>query len=31
VKEATTRLKKVVAEAPDFELASLDLNRLMKQ
>jgi len=30
VKEATTRLKKVVAEAPDFELASLDLNRLMK-
>ncbi len=31
VKEATTRLKKVVADAPDFELASLDLNRLMKQ
>jgi TolB-like protein len=30
VKEATTSLKKVVAEAPDFELASLDLNRLMK-
>jgi TolB-like protein len=30
VKEATSSLKKVVAEAPDFELASLDLNRLMK-
>jgi TolB-like protein len=30
VKEATASLKKVVAEAPDFELASLDLNRLMK-
>ena len=27
---ATSSLKKVVAEAPDFELASLDLNRLMK-
>jgi TolB-like protein len=31
VKAATASLKKVVAEAPDFELASLDLNRLMKQ
>jgi TolB-like protein len=30
VKEATTSLKKVVQDAPDFELASLDLNRLMK-
>jgi predicted Zn-dependent protease len=28
---ARTELKKVVAKAPDFELASLDLNRLMKQ
>jgi TolB-like protein len=30
VKEASERLMKVVAEAPDFELASLDLDRLMK-
>lgn len=28
---AKSALKKVVASAPDFELASLDLNRLMKQ
>jgi TolB-like protein len=28
---AKSALKKVVARAPDFELASLDLNRLMKQ
>ncbi|HEX6242800.1 MAG TPA: CsgG/HfaB family protein [Polyangiales bacterium] len=28
---AKTTLKKVMARAPDFELASLDLNRLMKQ
>lgn len=30
VQAATSSLKKVVADAPDFELASLDLNRLMK-
>lgn len=28
---AKSRLKKVIAGAPDFELASLDLNRLLKQ
>jgi TolB-like protein len=31
LKEATAQLKKVVAEAPDFELATLDLDRLLKQ
>lgn len=31
VEGAKSQLKKVMAAAPDFELASLDLNRLMKQ
>jgi TolB-like protein len=31
IEAAKSQFKKVIASAPDFELASLDLNRLMKQ
>jgi TolB-like protein len=31
IETAKSQFKKVIASAPDFELASLDLNRLMKQ